>query len=391
MENKPELELIVNSEKPLNIADKKKIQLEIKGKLYNLEVDPSQVEDQSIAIRLFLVPSIIVTFIFYLFFVFRDDRLIPLSGRISVASLIILLGVISGMITFITFFVREKRQKLPHLEKIYWRNFPTIALSFALILTLSLLFIFWVFGRLFVGLYLDIYLASLFAFLVFSVIQFTAINIVLIFSVSLMIKILITVILSGVVIAMITNGEAQWWQDNLSFLGTADAANSWQFNLTLIFSALLLIALIDYLFVTLSECYPKHKGLVILRILMLVMAVSLGLVGYFPADGPGNMPAYHNRAAAMLVYTVIAMIVGIRWFVPDISKEFLTVSISIGATLVVVTLMFVNGIYMTLTGFEIICFFLAFTWLMLLLQNLIQKTNPPIPKYEVIVHDHLNK
>lgn len=388
MEPKHELELNVYSEYPLDIAQKNKIQLEISGKTYILQADQTQPEEQRVALRLFLIPSIIVAIIFYAFFAIRGDRLIPLSGTVSVASMTILLGVISGLITFAVFFIKQKRRRQPNLEKIYWRNFPTIMISFAIIVAIILLFAFWVLGRLFVGLYLDIYLATLFAFIFIAVIQYSALNFVLILSFSLMIKLLISVILTGVVIAMITNGEAQWWQDNLSFLGTGDAANSWQFNLTLILAAFLLIALIDYLFVTLAEYFPKHKGLFILRILLTVMAISLGLVGYFPADGPGRMPEYHNQAAAMLVYMVIAMIVGIKWFVPNISREFLIISYAIGATLLVITLLYVNGIYMTLTGFEIICFLLAFTWLMLLLQVLIGKTEPPVPVFQVKVHNH---
>lgn len=329
-----------------------------------------------------MIPSLIMTVIFYAFFSFRSETLIPLSGRISVASINILLGLVSSLVTFAFYFTRGKRKDSPNLEKIYWRNFPTIMVSFAIIMLIGMLFAFWVIGRLFEGLYIDIYLASLFALIFLSVINYAVISFVLVLSASLMTKLLVTVILSGVVIAMITNSEAQWWQANLSFLGTQEASNAWQFNLTLMLSAFLLIALIDYLFVSLKEQFSNHKGLTVLRILLTVMAICLGLVGYFPADGPGRMPEYHNESAAMLVYTVIAMIIGIKWLIPQVTREFLFISLGIGATLFVVTLLFVNGIYMTLTGFEIIAFLLAFSWLMLLLQHLERKTHPPIPSYK---------
>lgn len=386
MNARPELELYVDSDQPLNLAQENKIQLEIEGVSYILQADKENHEHQGVALKLFLIPSVIMTLIFFTFFWLTHEPLIPLSGRVSVASMSILLGFISSLMTFGFYFVRGKRKNLPNLEKIYWRNFPTIMVSFAIMLLIGMLFAFWVIGRLFEGLYLDIYLASLFALIFFSVIHYAMINFILVLSASLMTKLVVMVILSGVVIAMITNSEAQWWQANLSFLGTQEASNAWQFNLTLMLSAFLLIALIDYLFVSLKAIFKGHRGLTILRILLTVMAISLGLVGYFPADGPGRMPDYHNEAAAMLVYTVILMIVGLRWLIPEISREFLVTSYGVGATLIVVTVLYLNGIYMTLTGFEIIAFLLAFSWLMLLLQQLERKTHPPVSTYAVNIH-----
>lgn len=386
MHPNPELVLHVHSDRPLNIAQDNKIQLEIDGARYILQADKENHEHQGVALRLFLIPSILMTIIFFVFFSVTHKPLIPLSGRISVASISILLGFISSLMTFGFYFIRGKQKNFPNLKKIYWRNFPTIMVSFAIMLLIGMLFTFWVIGRLFEGLYLDIYLASLFALIFFSVIHYAMINFILILSAALMTKLVVIVILSGVVIAMITNSEAQWWQANLSFLGTQEAANAWQFNLTLMLSAFLLVALIDYLFVSLKEQFQHHRGLTVLRILLTVMAISLGLVGYFPADGPGRMPQYHNEAAAMLVYTVIAMIVGLKWLIPEVSREFLVTSYGVGATLIVVTVLYLNGIYMTLTGFEIIAFFLAFSWLMLLLQQLDRKTHPPVPTYSVDVH-----
>lgn len=380
------LELHVDSDQPLNLAQENKIQLEIDGVAYLLQAEKENHENQGIALKLFLIPSVLMTLIFFMFFWLTHEPLIPLSGRISVASISIVLGFIGSILTFGFYFVRGKQKDFPNLEKIYWRNFPTIMVSFAIMLLIGMLFAFWVIGRLFEGLYLDIYLASLFALIFFSVIHYAMINFILVLSASLMTKLVVVVILSGVVIAMITNSEAQWWQANLSFLGTQEAANACQFNLTLMLSAFLLIALIDYLFVSLKAVFKDHRGLTILRILLTVMAISLGLVGYFPADGPGRMPEYHNEAAAMLVYTVILMIVGLKWLIPEISREFLVTSYGVGATLIVVTVLFLNGIYMTLTGFEIIAFFLAFSWLMLLLQQLERKTHPPVPIYAVNIH-----
>lgn len=148
-------------------------------------------------------------------------------------------------------------------------------------------------------------------------------------------------------------------------------------------SAFLMIALVDYLFVGLLKMFPHHKGLPILRILLTITAISLGLVGYFPSDGPGKMPEYHNQAAAMLVIMVLLMIIGIKWFVPRVSKEFQYASYFIGLLMFLIAYVYLNGNYITLTAFEIVAFILAFSWLMLLLQSLDRSSKLPIESYKV--------
>ena len=51
--------------------------------------------------------------------------------------------------------------------------------------------------------------------------------------------------------------------------------------------------------------------------------------------------------------------------------------------MVIVTYYYLTGWYITLTGFEIVSFVLAFTWLMLLLQTLDKASREPIPVYDV--------
>lgn len=380
-EEQADLKLVVRDEKLSEIAQNNYLKLMINDRQYVLQSDNHSSSHQKMTLRLFLIPALIGTVLYYVFFHLRGQIFIQLLGRISIASVILIIGVSIGMITFALFFAYGKRKKFENLENIYWRNFLTILFSFTVIIILAMLFFFYLLGILFDGLVLDIYLSTLLSFVFFSIINYAMLSFVLILSPSLMTKLLVTVILGGVVIAMVTNSEAQWWQRNISFLGTQEASGAWQFNLTLILSALLMIALVDYLFVELKAFYPDHRGLVILRILLTVTAVSLGLVGYFPSDGPGQSPEYHNQAAAMLVYMVILMIIGVKWLVPKASNEFKLTSYIIGIILFVLTYLYLNGSYITLTGFEIVAFILAFSWLMLLLQSLDKAARVPIPTY----------
>ncbi|MRI81157.1 DUF998 domain-containing protein [Aerococcaceae bacterium DSM 109653] len=383
---KDRMDLYLPSNQVLDLAQKDQIQLVIEGHRYNLASASHHKGNQVAALRQFLIPSSIVTVIFFLFFLIRGQGMIALTGDFSISSMVTLLGVSSGVISFAYYFVTWKKQGKANLEKVYWRNFPTLLLSFTIIILLALMLSFYVISTLFVNLSLDLYLSTLFAFILFAVVHYLMIHFVLILSPSVMTKLLVFVIVGGVLFAMITNNQEEWWQVHLSFLGSNQAASSWQFNVTLILSALLMIALIDYIFVSLKETFPKHVGAALLRILLTVTAVSLGLVGYFPADGPGNMPLYHNKAAEMLVIMIIVMIVGVRWLLPKVTREFQLISYAIGAILVVITALFMMGNYITLTGFELVAFFLAFSWLMLLLQNLEKSVMPPVPVYEVNIH-----
>ena len=88
------------------------------------------------------------------------------------------------------------------------------------------------------------------------------------------------IMVSGVFVAMASNRSLQWWHFNLSFLGTQAARESWQFNLTLILSALVLVTLVDYLFVALGEKYGKNWKLRAIRIMLTILGIDLGAVGF---------------------------------------------------------------------------------------------------------------
>lgn len=384
-EEKSALKLIANASFAEDVKTKQEIKLRIDDKDYLLKLDPRAGQEQDISLKLYFIPSLLGAFIFFLFFFITGRTYIPLTGSLSTASLVLVIGVISGFLTSTMQFIYHKRRGRQNLKHIYWRNFPTIIIALTLMVAVALLFIFYLLGLIFNHLSLDIYLSVLIAFIFFSIINYFMLHFIFVLSPSLITKLLVTVIIGGVLISMVTNSEAQWWKNNLSFLGTSEASGSWQFNLTLIISAFLMIALVDYLFVNIQSVYPQHKGLWVLRILLIVMSISLALVGYFPADGPGSQPEWHNQSAAMLVYTVIIMIVGIKWFIPNITREFQMTSYSIGLALFILTILFERGSYISLTAFEIIAFLLAFSWLLLLLQALERSGRLPDGIYELDV------
>lgn len=314
-----------------------------------------------------LVPTFITSIVFYLFFWYRKQTQILLVGTTSIATALIILGLITGTLLFIIFFIKSRKSTTNSTSRnIYWRNFPTIVLSFALILLLALLGIFWVFGLIFTGASFD-QLTSTFIFFIFSsVINYLMILAALSISSLMLTTLFMAIISSGVVISMAANSQRRWWQHNLSFLGTDLASNSWSFNLTLIFSALIMIALIDYLFVSLQESYQRTWQLTTLRVILTLAAVDLGAVGAFPNNA--TFHTLHDQLARMLIYFIIILIVGIKWLLPQVNRDFLITSYIIGGVLVLTDILFQFVGYLSLTAFELIGFILAFGWILLLFQ-----------------------
>lgn len=316
-----------------------------------------------------VLTALVVSLGFYLFLHVRNIHTVNLAGNDSLATGIIILGVVMGMLLFAGFFIRDRKNPHTHFsQNIYWRNFPVIVLSFTLILGLALTGSMWLLGVLFKGASFGRVTASLILFAFGVVTNSVMIYFALVVDAGVLSTVLILVIISGVVIAMAVNNQKYWWQHNLSFLGTSGASSGWQFNATLIFAAMLMIALVDYLFVRLHEVFPRSRQLLVLRVLLTLTAVDLGMVGVFPNNA--NSHALHDQVAVLLVYFIIALIVGVRWLLPQITKDFLVLSDGVGVALVVAALLFQVFGYFSLTAFEMMAFVLAFGWLLMLLDRI---------------------
>ena len=324
----------------------------------------------SIPLKPVIIASLVAVITFLVLFLNYNQ--IPLVGPKSTASIVILLGVLTGMINFTYFFTESKRGRVDSLaHKIYWRNFPTVLLSYTLLVFAALLFFFKILGHLFVGATFDTWTSTIIGTILVAIINYIMVYAAKTLTPATLIKSLTYIIIGGVTVAMITNQDQQWWLYNLSFLGTPEATNSWQFNITLIFSALIMIALIDYLFVMLYEGQGKTKNLIILKGLLILMALLLAGVGLFPYDDSLFNQTMHNRVAEGLIYIFIILILTVRWLLPEVSKQFLKISYGVGAALIISVFLFQGIHYLSLTAFELISFVLAFSWLLLLLQYLV--------------------
>lgn len=313
-----------------------------------------------------LVVSLVLSIGVYLYWLTQNIRSLPLSGGISLGSFVIGVGVVAGVIIFAGFFIQAQRAKT--VPRIYWRNFPVITGALAIMLGLALVGGFWLLDQLFPGASFDRLTAILIFWLFLLVVAAFMVQAAVTIDTTMLSNLLLVVIVSGMVIAMATNNTRRWWQHNLSFLGTNMASQAWQFNVTLIISALLFVALVDTLFVALEERYPRSWKLWTMRIMLTLIGADLACIGIFPNNAASHL--LHDQAAGMLVFLVAGLIVGCRWLLPGVTQEFLWSSYAVAVALLALNFGFRWFGWPTLTSFEIQAFVLAFGWVLVLFGRL---------------------
>ncbi len=321
----------------------------------------------------FLLPTLISTVIFFVAaLILKHPHVIPLSGNESIASAIIVIANGVGIITFILAYL-NKRKELYHMmtRKIYWRTFAAVVVSVILIVSLALSAAFWFINQIFYGVNFGLFTSTLIFGIFSGILNYVLIFIVDTFEISMLLNLLIFVAVGGLVSSMATNGNQYWWQRNFSVLGTESSNASLQFNLTLIISAALMIALFDYIFVSIREKYGRRVRHIILQSLLTLCAVCIALVGLIPNNGLGLAHLAHDIAAQLIVLFMGLSILGIRWFLPKANKNIYAISYTIVILLVLSYILWHPIHYLTLTAFEILSFSLSFAWLMLLINNLL--------------------
>lgn len=327
-------------------------------------------ERQTLSLQTFLIPSVVMAIIFTIYAVEQKMFRIPLGGDNSIASAVIMLSEISGIFMFLFIYFQQQRQQTDKLRrKTSWRVLPALTVAFVIILAFVTSGFFWAINYLFKTASFDLF-TSIALFTMFNgIINFLMIYSALSISTLFITSIFVMTIIGGVLTAMVTNSSRMWWQYNLSFLGTDNALDSWQFNATLILAGLIWLALVDYLFVPLQKILRHNRHLITLRILLNLSALSLAGVGLFP-NNAGRLHILHDQMANFLIYFILIMMLGNRWLLPNAPREFEATSYIICAILVTSMILFQWFGYLSLTTFEIVAFVLALSWILLLFQNI---------------------
>lgn len=344
-------------------------QLELNVNHNSITIRPSRVTDQlpNIKLHWYIIPAIILTIVFYIFCQQNNMQTVPITGDYSIANASTVLSSVSGLPLFVITFIITKLRKNGPTRNIYWRSLPPIAISCGLILAFSFSAFFWLLEKLFTDARFDIYTSMTFIFLIIAAVNYLMINLVMTLSSGVITNLLTIMIIGGMLFSMLTNSDRDWWRHNFSFLGTSQNSGNLQFNVTLIFSGLLMMALVDYLFVNLQQKYPGWKTQA-LRWLLYGEAACVAAIGLFPNDPQFHV--LHDRISMWLVYIMLILIVAIRWILPEVTRQFLITSYVIGAVMGAEYIIFKLTNYLSLTAFELIEFALSFSWLLLLLQNI---------------------
>lgn len=334
-----------------------------------MNIRPAKVVDQLPKIKLYwcTIPAIILSIAIFIGFKILHLKTVPITGDYSIANASMLASLISGLLLFIISFVVTKIKNTGPTRNIYWRSLPTITIACGLIIVFMFSAFFWLLGAMFTDASFDIYTSITFIFVIDTVINYIMINLCLTLSFSIITNLLTIMIIGGMLFSMLTNSDRNWWKHNFSFLGTTQNSTNLQFNITLIFSGLLMIALVDYIFVNLQKKYPGWRPQVI-RWLLYAEAACIAAIGLFP-----NNPQFHilhDRISMWLVYFMLILIASIRWMLPEATRQFLIVSYTVGVVMGAEYIIFKLFNYLSLTAFELIEFGLAFVWLLLLFQNI---------------------
>lgn len=354
----------------LHLQPEQSFHLTLRNGSLTLHPIDGQNEIQTLSLRHFLVPSVLAALLFIGYALYQRHFQLPLGGDNSIASAVILLGEMSGMLSFLVTYVQEVRRQPNSLKrKTSWRVFPALLIAFAIILAFITSGFFWAINYLFQNVTFDLFTSVVLFVLFDAIINFLMIYAALSISTLFITAIFVMTMIGGVLIAMVTNSSRLWWQYNLSFLGTDGALDAWQFNATLILACLIWIALVDYLFVPLQQVMRGNHRLIVLRVLLTLSAISLAGIGAFP-NNAGQLHFIHDQIANGLVYFILILMAGNRWLLPNAPREFMVTSYVIGGVLVVTMLLFEVIGYLSLTAFEIIAFGLTLSWILLLLQNI---------------------
>lgn len=344
-----------------------------------LRVRPLRSDESRLAPLYYLIPAVLCALFFLGYFGgYRHIYQVPLAGQWSIASGTILLGIISGTLVFGWTYLRRRHEIQQWLGKgLYWRSIITIMASFIMLLGIGLVAAFWLAATFFRGLHFGVGTATFIVFLVTAVVNYLMIRAAAGIAPAVIFRLLVLVLFAGASLSIVSNSDKRWWQYNISFLGSNRASDSWQFNITLVVVALLMVCLFDYLFSALQSKLGFRWRTVVLHCLLTAFALFLGAIGIFANNG-GVMHALHIRVAADAIYTLLLAIVLIHVLLPESPRNFQLLSYGLGVGLFGTAFLFQGIHYLSLTAFEIIEFLMVLGWLLLffqVLEDLISDTN----------------
>lgn len=346
---------------------------DIQRKVLSQPKDHSSVESRAIY---YAVISGILTLLVGLayFGYFYDGTSAPLFGRMSIGSLSIVAASLLAFFGYLYVMYQGRQfKKTSKLRVKFYSFFDMFALSFihATIVFLVTSVAFYVLSGAFIGVNIDIYLAN-----VIAAVTTTATSYVVYLAASnrtavTMSMALAVFLVAGTLTSMITANDPKWWELHLSSLGANGGISMYAFNGTLIIGGIVIAGIANQIakdFVTLQSANNHYKRVKVgaVRWTLVLVGLFLAGVGLFPYD---TMPTLHEISAGGMVFLFLFLIGGLQFLVPMFSRAFFAVSYALLIAVLLSTYLFMGISYFNLTGYEIICFIILFTWLVMFVRQ----------------------
>jgi len=165
----------------------------------------------------------------------------------------------------------------------------------------------------------------------------------------------------GVLAAMLSTSDPDWWKDNLSALGVTTNMSARAFNLTLIVSGFLVTVLAR----SATKAAVDAPGLMSVRTCLVVLGVFLALVGVFPVD---VFFVIHVAVSLGMVVAFGVLVTRLPRWMPGLPRPFIVLGWLFLALMILFGVLYGIGYY-TLTAVELIGGVLVFTWVILFIRN----------------------
>ncbi|WP_181034332.1 hypothetical protein [Arthrobacter sp. GMC3] len=301
---------------------------------------------------------------------------LPISGRGSVGQFVALGSATAAATVFVMARVLLNTNSTPAAElrrgqdipsvRLHWYDIGALALAHAFIALLGWLGIADLMGKSFTGALIFTLPGAVLAAVAIAVSSYavflSAVNLTPI-SVSV---ILVVFLVAGALTSMLSATDPLWWQKNLSTLGISDDISALAFNLTLIIAGVVVTTIAHYATVAIPVGTAKEvSGRNLVRGALVLIGVLLACVGIFPVD---RFLTAHNVAASGMAAVYVALVLGLRRFVPAMPGVFILLGYVFVGVIVVLAVFFATGYY-NLTAVELVAFLLIFSWLILLIRN----------------------
>ncbi|QYM75827.1 hypothetical protein [Leucobacter luti] len=176
----------------------------------------------------------------------------------------------------------------------------------------------------------------------------------------------------GVVVAMLTTSDAEWWKLHFSELGVGSGVSGIIFNSTLIVGGLLLASLGSLMAPALdawASAAPasRTRNVTLVEWGFVGIGVCLAGVGVVPVNVDLIV---HNTFATGMAVIFGGILIGLRWLLDGFTRAFLLFSDVTLIGIVVSAILFWPVQYYNLAAFELVAAGIIFAWLIIFLRHL---------------------